>query len=467
MITFRDPIDTAIGSRTVTIKGGELDHSFDVASAVALISNNPGFWSADARVLTLPMPEILEYDTEYEVYIAGFNSVTGSLVTPYTHVFTTEEKPSIPAAILTKTLTLPEGTTIPSPSFTFNFTPQQVVLDDSVTPSVSSRPTADFATLLTNQTITLNAVDAVTENGTTTIVGTLDIAAILSKLTFPGGGVYVWNVSEVAGSSNTSSPSHMSYDDSLYQIRAWVNRDGELDYIAVHKLERGEGSAIVDLGKTEDGINFFNSYRRQTGTNENPALKITKEVIGDMANLNTLFNFTLTLEAHALAPITNTPPATLPTTHFTARIVNAQGAVVDRAITITPGANSTYTLSFQLRDGETLEIPTLPAGTSFTTTEAAGSEYAPSATVTAGGVKQGTNYAESPNTALSTKQYLVEDKGSNSADFINAHNAPPHTGLVVTNNASVALLVAATLSIAALLVLRRRRRIENMDLQGR
>jgi hypothetical protein len=456
---------------TITLNNGA---RVDLAKAVWSSGTHPGIFPAGTQIpnsvltvpLTLVRPGALHTATVSGFIDAQFGVRGTNEMYPHTWTFTTDGDP-VPdpsMADLTKTLSLPEGTTIPSPSFTFNFAPQQVVLDDSVTPNINSRPTSDFATLLSNQTITLSAADAVTENGTTTITGNLDIAAILSNLTFPGGGVYVWNVSEVANSSNTTAPSRMSYDDSLYQIRAWVNRDGELDYIAVHKLERGEGSAIVDLGKTEDGINFLNSYRRQTGTNENPALKITKEVTGDMANLNALFSFTLTLEAHALAPITNTPPATLSTTLFSPRIVDAAGATVSRAITITPGVNNTYTLTFQLRDGERLEIPTLPAGTSFTTTEAAANEYAPSATVTAGGVKQGINYAESPNTTLSTKQYLVEDKGSNSADFINAHNAPPHTGLVVTNNIPLALVVSMGLLLVVMLALRNRQRIERIPL---
>jgi hypothetical protein len=256
----------------------------------------------------------------------------------------------------------------------------------------------------------------------------------------------------------------MSYDDTLFQIRAWVNRYGDLEYIAIHNLERGEGTTIIDLGKTEDGINFFNTYMRQTGTEDNPALEVSKEVTGDMADLNTLFNFTLSLAGHTLAPITNTPPATLPTTHFTARIVNAQGTVVDRAITITPGANNTYTLTFQLRDGERLEIPTLPAGTTFTTTEAAHPEFSPSATITLGGTQLEADYEENVNTALTTGSHIMRDTGRNAADFTNDHFSSPHTGLVITNSTPLAIIAGLALLIVVSLALRNRRRIEQMPI---
>jgi hypothetical protein len=454
-VNFDFPVRSGIGDRVLTLTNTATNNT------VAL-----GQWvlASDGLSMTAPITGAIDYETTYRINISGWHSVFGAPLAPANQTFATGDRAQPPEGVFTKTLTLPEGTTIPSPSFTFNFTPQQVVLDDTTTPNISSRPSADFATLLTNQTITLNPSDAVTENGTTTITGNLDIAAILSSLTFPGGGVYVWNVSEVANSSNTTTPSHMSYDDTLFQIRAWVNRYGDLEYIAIHNLERGEGSEIIDLGKTEDGINFFNTYMRQTGTQDNPALEVSKEVSGDLANLDTLFNFTLSLAGHTLAPITNTPPATLPTTHFTARIVNAQGTVVDRVITITPGANNTYTLTFQLRHGESLQIPTLPAGTSFTTTEAAHPEFSPSATITLGGIQLEADYEENVNTALTTGSHIMRDTGSNSADFTNDHFSAPHTGLVVTTSIPLAVIVGISLLALASLALRSRRRIEQMPL---
>jgi alpha-tubulin suppressor-like RCC1 family protein len=204
VITFSASVNPTAGTPSVTIVGGELDHSFDVASAVVPVSE-PGAWNAERTVLTLAMPEELEYATQYTVDITGFVSVEDAELIDYTHNFRTVSEPL--EGLFTKTLELPEGTTVPSPTFSFNFAPYQVVLDDSVTPNISSRPTADFATLLTNQSISLSAADAVTIDGVTTIAGALDIASILSNLSFPGGGVYVWNVSEVAGSSSTTTPS--------------------------------------------------------------------------------------------------------------------------------------------------------------------------------------------------------------------------------------------------------------------
>ena len=100
---------------------------------------------------------------------------------------------------LRKTLQMPEGTTPPTTAtFDFQFTP---VGDVNLGSGMTSRPTSDFPALSQNPVpVTLTGVDAVTAN-TVTMVSTLSLMDIFGTLVFPGGGVFVWNVHEVEGSS--------------------------------------------------------------------------------------------------------------------------------------------------------------------------------------------------------------------------------------------------------------------------
>ncbi|MCL2746050.1 MAG: Ig-like domain-containing protein [Coriobacteriia bacterium] len=458
-ITFSEPVASGNG-RTIHMTGEGLSWTFDYPSV--------GVWNDSRTVLTLPMPtEHIEHSTTYTIAISGFVAVTGGAMTgSYAHIFRTA--PMAQSGLFTKTLEVPEGTTIPSPSFDFNFVPRQVALDDN--PTVESRPTSEFENLIAGpQTIGLDASEATTASGTITLVGELDLWALLDNLSFPSAGVFVWDVYEVAGSSGTASPSYMTYDSTRFQIRAWVTYDG-LEFIAIHELSYAEGSWTAGE-KIDDGIDFLNSYRRIVGSTVDPnnnALEVSKSTLGEFADLSTLFEFTLTLRAHVLAPITDTAlggesgdPAGVPPHLFVPRIVDHAGNPVSRTVAIV-GDGSAFTLSFQLAHGEKLVIPTLPAGTTFNVVEAAHADFAPSVNVYAGGSRIH-SVVGTPGTSLGSEDRTLTDAGRNAADFTNTHQFSPPAGLVIANGYFFILALVALL-IVALLMARRRKTIEQMPL---
>jgi len=346
--------------------------------------------------------------------------------------------------ILTKILRIPEGTTVPVDArFHLSFEATQAVLSE--TPLVTTRPVADVPAITGEQYISLNPVIDDPVNGVVTVRGTFDLWSVLDGLAYPGGGVYLWKVSEVDNSSNTVEPGFMTYDKTSYQIRAYVERDGSLGSIEVYRIL--ENDTLSE--KLAEGIVFENSYRRNVGTSiENNAFEIRKEVTGNFANLSTPFSFELNLIEH--------PLASLPST-ITASIVGSDGQEI-RSLTIAGSS-----LSFELQDGEALVIPTLPAGTRFSIRELAHPEFKPSAEVFSGGVRAG--YEGEAGAALQTGEYLIRDNGRNAADFTNMHQFSPATGLF-SNNSAVFAVLGAFVGIVALLVLRRRKAIEEISILG-
>ena len=368
---------------------------------------------------------------------------------------------------LTKTLQLNEGTIIPdpAPSFTFNFERVRVALDEAVPPRMSN-PLEGVGAVpsIPNQTITVDLATEATTGGITTVTGELNLWTLIQDILNDAnvsGGVWVWEVTEVAGSSSLHSPPevNMAYDNSRFQIRAHTNSLGHLVVLELFRMIEVENEWQIQLPKLEDGLEFINTYTRMVG-DEYAALYISKTVVGEMANLQTPFSFTLTLTSPALTPphIGSAPAGTV-----TAEIVNATtGAsfVPVREVPITTGANN-----FTLLHNEKLRIPQLPAGTRFQVTEAAVLEFQPSATVTGIPVAPatGTYPQQEVNTALTTGTYIIHQENENRASFTNEHRWSEPMGLFITSTPWIAVL-AATLLLALLAAKRNRKRIEAIPL---
>ena len=339
-----------------------------------------------------------------------------------------------PEVTFTKALQMPESTTIPTDAtFAFEFERVQVT---------GSQPAADVPAVTPNPTIAVSPTPATTAGGITTVTGSLDLMARLNGLNFPRAGIYVWNVREVAGSSGTTSPSYMTYDEARFQIRASVNAAGNVTNVDVFGLTNNNNTWVV--GNEVEGINFLNTYVRTS------ALEVTKEICEEdrFVNLYTLFDFTIALTGHTIAP--------LPTT-ITARIVDSDGNpfVPPRNVTITNGAGT-----FQLAHGERLEVPSLPVGTTFNVTELAHAEFAPELTVWSGGDEVHTDNA-GMNTDLSSGAHpiaeLTRSGDRNAVDFVNSQFFTPPMGLVIPNASYVLFPVAGLLFLMVLLTSRRKR----------
>ena len=358
-----------------------------------------------------------------------------------------------PPVDLIKTLQLNEGTTIPEVSFIFNFTPRQVQLSDD--PAIYSRPVADVPAI-DDQTIAIDTSTATTNAGITTVTGSLDLWTLIENALDAAnvnGGVFVWEVNEVVNSSNVNAsldPNTMTYDTSHFQVRAHVNRHGELVALEVFEMEESNGQWNIILPKLDE-MNFTNIYTRTVDS----SLYISKELRGDYANHTTPFTFTLTLTNPAL-----TPPAIGAVEVVVVDRVTGNPVIPARTVDITSGVNT-----FTLAHNEMLRIPNLPSGTLFQITETAHTEFEPEASVTGIAIppSTGTYPRQEVNTALTTGTYIIYQEDESRADFINHHRHTPPTGLIITTAPWIALIALALL-LALVTSSRRRKRIEEMPL---
>ena len=445
-----NPYNRLLNADSITIAGGTSAVTVNLADGV--ISNGP---NGSRTVFTIPLvltsPAIeLEPGTTYTVTLTGFSGHDDGFpaepwVTPYVWVFHTEgESPVLPMQdTLTKTLRLPANTTIPTLAFDFTFTPVQVTMSEN--PTISSVAAASVPAIST-QTISFSNTSTYTESsGIRTSSQSISLSNLVNALTFPHAGTFVWNIEEVQTTPTVTSPSHLDFSQARYEMRVLVDR--YLEVRAIELFVRVVDTNTQTVGTKVPIALFTNTYTSAT------TLSVQKVVTGSFANENLDFNFTLTLTNPTLGGTIG---------NITANVVdiNTPNTTL-RTVPITVGTNT-----FVLSHNERLVIPNLPTGTTFSITEAAATEYTASAVITIGGTVQGTppTYQNPlPNTALTTGTYTIATSGTNSANFTNAHQFTPPTGLNVAN-APYILGVLAVVALVLLAATRKRKTIESLPI---
>lgn len=372
------------------------------------------------------------------------------------------------SALITKNMNMPEGVSVPAGGLSFTFAFERAGYNDGPSPSGAAHPN------LSETTLTVAAGET---SATTNILPALVAAANSSSEI--NAGPHDWIVTELAGSSGTTG---VAYDATQWLLRAhFANPVAPLTEMTVNYVEVFAVSGALgnlDIGtKQGAGMQFTNVFVPSIGDSTNPALFFSK-TIGEAnrhnANLNTLFSFTATLTASApleSGSTTVTPelPSPLVGTIVmsdgnTPAPTTVNGVARETSIPFINGA-----ASFQLRDGERLIFPTLPAGTSYVITEAAAETFRPAASVLQGAgtavefapdVLPGYGSSLTANGLVSNA--LVNSVFNNSAAFTNTLQTITPTGLVIGANIA---LVAAALAVAALMLVmssRNRRRIEEL-----
>jgi len=238
----------------------------------------------------------------------------------------------------------------------------------------------------------------------------------------------------------------MTFSQARYEMRVLVDR--YLDIAAIELFVRVQDTSAQELGAKVDAALFTNTYSTWV---TNP-LYVRKTTEGRFANLSQNFNFTLTLANPAIGGPIGTVTANVVA-------VNDASNTSIRTVSLTAGANT-----FTLAHNERLLIPTLPAGTTFSVSEAPATEYTASAVVTLGGVAQTPPYQNANvNTILTTGTYTIASSGNNSAHFTNVHSYTTPTGLTLANAPYIAA-VLGLVALTMLLAVRNRRRIEELPL---
>ena len=338
---------------------------------------------------------------------------------------------------LTKQLIAPESANLPdSMTFTFNLVPTTYEIGGTMS-VVHSHTVNTQVTLDSDSDVDINNDMVITTES-------INLWQVINSIDFgTTTGVFVWNLEEQEGATGLPG---MNYDTTRFQVRAWVDSDGGLVHVLVHNLTEVEGEDVAGT-KVEPGPIFENAYFEGEGD-----LEISKVVEGDFANLNTPFNFTLTITEGPLGPI----PLNL-----TGQIYNAANTPVSPPagiVDISEGANT-----FTLRAGYRILIEDLPAGTAFVVHEAATTNFQPSAVVTTPGIGTPTFSSAGVSQSLTTASRNIAPNVVSTVVFTNHYNWVPPTGLAIAGISLIPFILTAFLLIA-LLTSRRRRAIETLPL---
>ena len=386
---------------------------------------------------------------------------------------------------LRKNLIMPPGVSVTTAmNFEFNFAPVPAAVAPAmptqtapaIVPNHATNPIV--VTVPAGQTtgyINLNAAGGILPTMMTTHMATLN------------AGTIEWIVTE-----NVTNQAGVTYSTQQYRLRVHLQnnmvggvvQNPPLIIGAVEVFDITDAPPEVKVG--DDGFIFTNVFAPLTPPGVVP-LTVSKEIIGDdfaHANLGTLFRFNMTLTA-PVVPVPNPPipgvtitqpvlPGT-PAGTFTATIVSGPGAgtpITDRSSTVN-FVGGVATPHFELRHGERLVFPTLPAGTTYVVTEIGTPNFTPFVNVIVGG----SSVTTPPLTAgigldLGTGDHgLVSNAvagtppvfAGNSADFQNRYHWAPPQGLVITNAPFFAVGFAA-LALTLMMASRSRKRIEEMPI---
>jgi len=439
VLNFDRPMNPAITGK-ITVDNG------------ARVRTAKGVWSDSVRgentVFTAPLT-LIASNTVHTATVSGFaDSFTKTEMHEHNWSFETGNivlPPEIGAeGVIVKVVQAPEGTTIPSFDFGYKFVPVQAELSDA--PLVLSRPVSDVPAIA-NPTLTLDVANIEVKDDIAMAVGTFDLEEMLEGVVFPGGGAYVYNVSEIEDSSRTlDAGAILTGGLETYQVRVFADNTGTMRSYTVYETnESAPGSFDVDKNKVETLL-FLGMYTTTSGDDTYNAFEITNESEGEYASLDTVFNYTLTLTDPALGSGIGKVNAEIVKTSTDAQV---------KEFEITAGVNT-----FSLKHDEKLVIDTLPSGTRFSVTKAADAECETRADIVLAGAVAKT-HSETVGVDLVTDTHIVSDTGRNAVDVINVYTLTMETGLIISSlPAAVALLSLA--GLVFLVASKRRNRIEEV-----
>jgi len=392
---------------------------------------------------------------------------------------------STPAAEfgITKQIQTPANTTIPDADFHFTFTQLMPSPDGTgyvVRPSGHTGAPSAASIPNASTSFTYNGANA-------------DVAGdIFDGANFPHAGDFVFRVTELRGADSTNNfedNEHMTYSNQVFVIIVRViNAPTDADPLRVEpsivvavepEVRAQEAPATgnvytwVDADKVDD-IRFINVFTRDivpdpTDPTSGP-LTISKtigEIQESSVNLLTDFTFEATITVPQAA-LDRDIPFEGP---VTATIIDTlDGNAVVRPVPFT-GTLPVLTADFELRHGQVLVFPTLPAGTSFQVTERQEDNFSGTAAITIAGDSTAGSYTSPVGVDIATRTYSISDALAaddsllgNSADFTNIYHESPLTGLMLTSMPFVIALVVAALILAMMVASRSRRRIEEMPI---
>lgn len=273
--------------------------------------------------------------------------------------------------------------------------------------------------------------------------------------TYTEAGVYKYKITETSDTVDAAALDNgeVVYATNSYYMYVYVeNTDDGAAVAAVSVknivIENQEGEKVDAGSQGADGMKFTNAFNRNGGSKDPDqdgdvsskyALKVTKTTAKAKADDDTDFAYTITFVPYA-------------------------GYVAGSAIKFAPEADGVddwtktgdYTYTFSLKNGEALTLTGIPAGFTYTLTEAAAKNWAATAAVTSNSVAAAAAGATNDfNKALTVNGTIGEKH--NEAAFTNTYNDIPLTGVII-NALPYALMVIVGVGALALFIVMKRRR---------
>ena len=354
-------------------------------------------------------------------------------------------------ATIVKELQIPGGTTTPEATFKFTATSE----------------TTDAPTIA-EKSVTYSAADTAADGK---LYKTVDL---FEGVTFPHAGLYEYTVKETANTYVAGDKEVMTYSGAEYKLTVVVKNGANGPYvaeIAAQQMVDDDGNAAaaeakVDPNPTPDsdgnpvsgGVRFVNTYVKGGSIvkpdPENPdgpdktdstdaLMTIAKNVTGDIGDMVTPFEFTVSASNPAIAPTTDQT--------VKARIYNANGTYGDDIII---GTNT----KVELAHGQKLVFLNLYAGATVSfkeTDEIAIEKYTVSAKVKNGDAAEQSYEKETvTNTGISVTP-VSEKKAS--ATVTNTLESTSPTGVIINNLPFIMMIVVAAAGFVAYIAAKRRR----------
>ncbi len=389
-------------------------------------------------------------------------------------IFGTEDAPA--KAAITKNLIMPEGTTTPGATFTFQFSP--VSVDDRTTSDDLDTMPAVGPTTIAFPTSDTGSVSTGTKN----ILK--QSGDVLSGVSFPHAGVYVYKIEEnpsVTGYTPEENETYV-FSPAEYTLTVYVKEGENGLYVAAvassitvndSSNQASDPGDKVDPTPQPGDPNITGDYSKMIFTNtysktaggvdptdpNNHVLTIGKAVSGDYADKTKYFAF----------QVTATQPGVVQgSVTYKAYVLNSSNEVVtseDNASDLqTDGEGYSYieftsgaTETVNLKHDQKLVFTDLHIGADYVAVEGAVEHYTASAMVVENGEGPIQYSNTNDNETLNIGTKLIGES-ENSAAFTNKYRTITPTGVIINNLPFVLILILAAGAFTAFVVIKSRKK---------
>ena len=375
---------------------------------------------------------------------------------------------------ITKEIVAGEGVSLDTAE-TFNFS---AILKEVSTGTYTDPAYANVNSLTASVDFAANA------SGSNLIAETNDIFSSLGSNNYPHAGIYVYTVTESTTNANGHLIAGETYTMYVYVYNKPDTNPLEEGYdgtyihavtVAVGDLSAGDLTTDPDIEDKKVDLTYDSSgdvtgtgFRFKGYYNEATGLDIQKKVEGDLVNLNDEYDFTVVFTFPSSVEDVPSSVGGPAATQFT--FAEITYTIKKDATTISSGNATSNTVTFKLKADEIITFDNLPAGTTYTVTEAVPNGFTASASVTEKGATYNENSVQVSSGQVQadrgngmTPNLLAAEKKDGSAQnkvvYKNTETDVSITGLIIDNLPFIALMGVGIVGLVYIALNKKRKSI--------